>query len=88
VKLGPSQLWIDKRGGQEKKFSSNPNLMLGRVIVYPLTKHLDQIVQLHTDANLTRADDKLVISYFRSSERDFERSEGLLLCWSVRKWFC
>ena len=34
--------------------------MLGRVIVYPLTKHLDQIVQLHTDANLTRANDKLV----------------------------
>ena len=60
MKLGPSQLWIDKRGGQEKKFSSNPNLMLGRVVVYPLTKRLDQIVQLYTDANLTRANDKLV----------------------------
>jgi len=51
---------IDKRGGQEKKFSSNLNLMLGRVVIYPLSEHWDQIVQLHTNANLARADDKLV----------------------------
>jgi hypothetical protein len=51
---------IDKRGGQEKEFSGNSNLVLGGTVVYPLSEHWDQIVQLYTDANLTRADDKLV----------------------------
>lgn len=34
--------------------------MLGGTVVYPLSEHWDQIVQLYTGANLTRADDKLV----------------------------
>jgi hypothetical protein len=33
---------------------------LSGVVIYPLAEHWDDIVQLYTDANLTRAEDKLV----------------------------
>ncbi|PMD40055.1 HET-domain-containing protein [Hyaloscypha variabilis F] len=44
----------------ESKIVSDSNHALSGVIIYPLAEHWHEIVQLYTDATLTRAEDKLV----------------------------
>ncbi|KAE9381644.1 HET-domain-containing protein [Stipitochalara longipes BDJ] len=56
-----SKSMIDENNrSDEFKILSNSSHALSGVVIYPLAEHWHEIVQLYTDAILTRAEDKLV----------------------------